>query len=428
MAAPWMRRVRQYFLADRPAQVAASGLLAPLISLVTAPVIARLLGPEGRGETVAAIVLTSLVSILLAFGVPLELRRLAAMNEVSASLRTARRMIAIAVIPSSALGAFFGFTVFASLDAGSKVLAVVAVASSPLSISWMIDASVLIGLGRYRGVFVLRVAQPLTFLVVVVIGLTAGIASVSFVIFASIVGNLVTAIIGLSLLPIGFRGEVEPVGALVRRSARFAGSSIAEAATNRVDQVAVLPLIGSAEAGLYSVAAVIASLPLTIGHALGSTYFRELAKASALDRRQIKLEAARASSSMTLAVCALIAFAVPFGVPLVFGEQFVPAIMPTLLALIGAYAMTVGFVVSLMLAAESRGSWMTISQVASLIVGIVLLLWLGPLLLANGAAAASTLAYIFLLILLAVGAKIPPRCFLPSFSGFIQAIQRLGKS
>jgi O-antigen/teichoic acid export membrane protein len=282
----------------------------------------------------------------------------------------------------------------------AHVVTIVGLALSPLMVSWMCDSGVLLAEERYRGMALLRVSQPLVYVVLVLVLALTGHLSVASTLLAMVIGTAVTALLGWVLNPQGIRGPRMPLGELLTGSRRFAGNFAAEAATNRLDQAVALPMIGAGPSGLYAVAVTIASAPIALAHALGASYFNSVGVAEGEERRRLKASALRGGLAFGAVVSAVLAALTPPLVPLVFGSEFAAAVPATLVALTGTAFLMAGFVVSMCLAADNQGWRMTVAQVASLVVGLLLLVFLGPALGAVGAALASSLAYLVLYLVL----------------------------
>jgi O-antigen/teichoic acid export membrane protein len=395
------------------------------LALLTAPIVARALGPDGRGETAAALAAFSLIPIFLAIGVPLEIRRLAAQGPAHSVVRSARDLWIFALVPATLVAFSLDATIFRSLGPDTRLIIFVGATLAPLSMSWAADVSVLVARGRYRRVMILRLIQPVVFTVGTVVFWATGVLSVHLVLLTHISATVITAIVGLTFVRVPLRGERVSRRWLIRNGLKFAGSAIAEAASNRLDQVLLLPLIGASGSGLYAVAVTIASLPMALGQALGATYFRSVALATDKVRPEIIAAGVRAAASITFLVCGTLAALSPLLIPLLFGESFRGAVAPAIVSLIGAFALTVGYVCSMMLASQGRGIRMTIAQVTALGVALVLLYLLAPLYGAVGASTASAVSYLVLLGMLLGGLRPPVLSLLPTIQGARLALRMM---
>lgn len=421
------RRTARGFLHRSPSLLIFGRLGASGLALVSSPIVARAIGPEGRGETAAAVALFVIVPVILGVGLSLEVRRQAATSDGSAVLRTARSIVALSTPLAIGIAALTYFTIFTDFSPEGRIVATAGVALAPLSTSWALDVSVLVAHRRYGGVLLIQLLQPAVYLVLILLLWGFGAATVATVLTASIAGIVATFCAGLLLVRVPIRGRHVGLRLLLRQGLTFSGSAIAEVAVNRADQVIVLPLIGAYQAGLYSVATTIGSVPLTIGQALGASYFTPIAQSEGRHRSLLQGEAIRAAIAAAVVATPLIAAGAWAAIPLVFGQAFSPSIPATMIFLLGSAGLLSAYVTSMALAADGRGIAMTIAQVISLVSGFVGLIVLGPALGAVGAAIASTSGYFILLAALLIALRLPARVLIPYPQDFLGAIKRLGR-
>lgn len=422
-----MRRLRlaERGLSNRPTLIMVARIAGSAVSLINAPLIARALGPDGRGVTSAAIAAFFIIPIILSAGLPLEVRRLAAHRDFAPLVRSARQVSLCAFPFALVLGFFLDMWIFDSLSGREHVILVVGVAMGPLMISWMCDESVLIANQHFRGVALLQLTQPVVNMGLIVIGALFGQLDVSWVLCAYLGGLVATAVVGWISVPVSLRGPAYPVKKLVRDSLPFAGSSVAEAVSNRVDQLIVLPLIGSFNSGLYAVAVTICTIPVGLAHALGASEFRRIATVPPTQRVAAQQRAVRSSIAGGVVLCLILALGTPLAVSVLFGNRFDGAVSSVWLLLVGSVFMIGNYVGSMALVASGRGFSMTIAQIVGAAVGVLALLFLGPLFGANGASMAAALGYIstFILITISVGGRLRETILRPS--DFCRALQDL---
>lgn len=413
---------------NSPALLVVGRLLATSLALISAPIVARAIGPEGRGETAAAIALFYIVPIVLALGVPLEVRRLAATTDGRSALRTARIYCVAAVLVSSAIALIFFFTLFGEFSSAARYFATLGIVLSPLTMSWMCDNSVLVAHRQYRGVLLLQVSSPALYVILVCCFWISGTASTGLVLLAHIVGNIATFVLALSLTKTSVRGNYYRFRSLMSSSIRFAGSSIAEAASNRADQILILPLAGAFQAGIYSVATTVSAVPIAFGQALGAAYFPSVAQTPVHERENIRAEAVRSAFSIMVMCIPIVLVGAAIGIPIVFGSEFTPSISVTWISVPAAGILLVAYVTSMVLAAEGRGLVMTIAQFGSLAVGIALLLFLAPTYGAIGAAVATTISSVVLLGWLLYALRVPLGRAIPRPRDFGRSLQVLRRN
>jgi O-antigen/teichoic acid export membrane protein len=354
----------------------------------------------------------AIAPMILAMGTPLEIRRQTALGRGSEVLRTARIVATAALLPSFALAWALSATLFQNLDRNASVVTFVGLLLTPLSISWICDTAVLVSLEKYLKVFILQITQPIVYLMMVGVLWVSDNATVASVLAAMIAGNIATFLLGLVTARVSLRGTRVPFFGLLRSGAKYLGSSVADAANNRVDQLILLPLVGPYQAGLYSVAATIGLAPIAVGQALAAANYPRMARALPSNRIDIAAGGMRAALIPSLVSALVVISSSPLIIPLVFGQEFAPSVPLLQIVGMGTFFAILAYVASMLLAAEGKAYTMTMCQVAGLIVGLVGLFLLGPTLGAAGAAIASTMSYICLSVVTVAFLRLPLKSLL----------------
>ncbi|WP_395156878.1 lipopolysaccharide biosynthesis protein [Ilumatobacter sp.] len=380
---------------DRPYSLALVRIVSAGLSVISALLLSRALGPAGRGEAAAAIAIVSLMPIVLGLGVPLVVRRQAAFDDgIERLVRTVRFFAGLLVLPSAVIGLAVAFTVLQSLDTPARLVFVLSASSSPIAFLWLCNANLFIAQGR-SGVFALTNLIPVVFYVALVVaGHFLGALSVSFAISANWMGSVATLIFTTLMARVGLRGSRHKLGSTVSEGVKYSGGQIAEAASYRLDQAMALPLAGAFQAGLYSVAAMASLIPLALGQALGTASFRLIATAPREEQRnEAIIQLLRSATFFSLAMAGAMAIATPVFVPTVFGAEFVGAVIPTLIALGGSVPLVIAYVGSTALTALGRSWALTVTQLSGVLVNVLALVILAPRYGAIGLAAASAVGY-----------------------------------
>lgn len=400
---------------NSPVVVVAGRLVSVGLSFISAFILARALGPDGRGQTAAALAVASLLPVLAGVGLPLVVRRRAQDHEEMAMAIRAVRLIAlVATIPSALVGLGLTHTLLGSLDSTARLPFVTACACAPIAVLWICDANVLLAHHRLFAYAVVSTTQTFSFVAVVTVGLALDIISVTFVIWANLLATVLTLAVTTAFVQVPLRGDRTSPHRLLHEGVSFAGSQVAEASSYRLDQAVALPIIGAAEAGYYSVAAAIAMLPFAVGQAIGSAVYEQVATTGQPEQRRLYIGASiRYAGMLATGTTCLVAAITPWAVPLAFGHEFAPAIRATLIALAGSVAVAVSYVASALLTAQGRGWAMTRAQVLGLFVGIAALFLWGPALGAVGASLASSLGYVTTLLMSLWALGLPVSSYLP---------------
>lgn len=382
-------RFRRLF--DTPAGISIGRMGTQSLSLITAPIIAQAIGPAGRGLTAASIAAITIAGVVIGLGVPLAVRRRAVLTENRSDLvHTARTFAWFTTIPSFLIGVILSLTMLRQLDTASHVAFLTAMACAGLTVSWVIDTQVFVADQKYFRILWLGSVQTVTYFTVILVLWLAGAMSVAAVIWAYTAGTIAAFLLGRwwGRYP---GGKVSEFRSLFREGFKLWGSQAAEIASARLDQLLVLPIIGAAPAGLYSVAATIGALPVSIGLGLGTSAFRGFVQ----DKSRVLVERAiRMAIAIAFALAVVVGIVSIWGIPFLFGDDFAGSVPLAFITLLGGIAVTGNYICSMALVAQERGLSMTLTQVIGLLVGIGLLIPAGMLWGATGAALASTIGYL----------------------------------
>jgi O-antigen/teichoic acid export membrane protein len=403
--AGFAKRLR--LLSESASIIIVSRLGGVLLSLMSVPILARVLGPEGRGQSAAAISIILLLPVLLSYGTPILTRQaFAQTGHLGEPLLRAIRVYATAAGAATAVLALpLSWLLLPGLSVSASVAFCVSLPIAVTSgILWICNASVMIGRKeslRYAVVIVLP-SFVLSISVIILWGL--GSLTVASAIWAQLASYVATFIVSHLLVRVSLAGGRSPVHSLLRESSKFAGGQIAEAASFRLDQALVLPLLGAHQAGLYSIAATIALLPYSIGQAIAAATFRQASAESHSENG----ESSQPQSELLLRIALIVGFAssiglgllVPWVIPAVFGEDYAGAVIPTWIGLFGAVALVVAQSADTLLVVRNQGWRMTIAQVAGLFAALVLLFVLGLPFGILGASIASVIGYLITTVML----------------------------
>ena len=371
--------------------LAAGNLAFNVLGMLTGLVLARALGPSGRG-TLAAILVPMAIAPYVA-GIGLS----------SFALRsTARGERPRVLIPTVALlASIVGLILYPFLPAIVSVLAegrdvvetylLAGLIAVPLFVMVTVQVAVATGLERWGLVLLTRVLQPLAALISLLALWGAGELTVSSAAIAVLASSLILLIPTSTVL----RGEgrVRVDLGLARRALQFGvrawPGTLSAIANARLDQMIMIPLVDPRELGLYVVAFTVATGPSILASAISSAIQPRVA------RGEYQLVAA--GSRIVLPVVALagaaIAIACPILLPLLFGEAFEPATPLAWILLAAAVPGQTATYFGETLSAGGRPGLATAGQIVALAVTVPgLLLLLGPL-GAYGAAIVSFASY-----------------------------------
>jgi len=372
----------------------ASASYAPVIAgLLTGPLLARALGPAGRGEIAAATVIATIVTTMAGLGVPLALAHAVAHREHSRAslLATSLHLAAWETLPIVAIAIALGFGPFASFSPSGRVWAVVLTAFAPIGVLVICVTMLLIGEGELRPLVRIQVVPTLGLVALLLPMYIAGLLFVWSYLALMVGFALLSLVLGLQALGIRPSGSVS-LRPLVRFGLQGYLGYLAGFATIRLDQAIVGPVLGARQLGFYAVAATIAQLPLAIGRAIGSRAFRSVAQAGTSERRDLIAHYIRTSIVVSALAGAAIVVASPI-LPFAYGRAFEPSLAPLYWLLPGSVMLCGSATAAAALSAAGHPGWTTTAELVGLVATLVGLPLVLPIYGIVGAAILSSVTY-----------------------------------
>ena len=375
-------------------------ITAVILGIVATIVIARVLGPPGKGAYSLAILVPTMMTAVANLGIGVasiyygvskkaEWKDLASNSLVSA--------LVLGVISSAAfLVYFFIFrpSYLEGVDAGSVTVAVLVV---PSSLMGSYFGSILLGRQRIRQYNVVQVVPPLAGLLLVLIlllGFDGGVlAAVAAWAGTAVAGSLVAGLLVMRETKVSWCFDIH----LFKKSVGFGiqGNlgNIIQFLNYRVDALIVAYLMDVTAVGYYSVGVSLAEMLWYLPAAVGTILFARVPGMTSEETNKLTPRLCRNTLFITiLAALALLGLS-RYVIILLFGATFLPALKPFWLLLPGVVALSVCKVLSNEMAGRGRPIVNSIAAAISLAVNIPLNLWLIPKMGISGASLASTVSY-----------------------------------
>lgn len=383
------------------------------IGVVNGILVARLLGPAGKGEYYLLILLPTTMMILLQFGLPQAFAFFSARGQVAGLVAKSFALTALL----SLVGFAIVFVLLPLLESAilhgvSVDLVILAFLVLPLLLQAPLSAAIVIGRQAVRWYAAVKLSQPLITTVLLVISLgvlgqgVAGAIGV-FVLVAAIntVGFIVAAVRVGRTVP-GARGA--PFREIVSYGLRFYPGSLSGFFSYRTDAFLIAFLLADpTEAlGYYSMSVALAEMIFLFPSAVATIFFPHVAGSAREDSdRQVPLV-----SRVTLLLSGVVALLlIPCAVVLIWAvlPAFGPSIAPFLVLLPGVVALSGARVVGGYVTGIGRPGINSIVSVVALVVNVVANLILIPRIGIVGAAVASLISYtLSSLLLTGVAARV----------------------
>ena len=397
MSPAFGRALRQLTTNDR-SRLTGSNLFGQALSFVGGLIIARSLGPLGRGNVAIVTVYDEASSTALNLGIPAAVGHYAAQappcEEASVEGRLIGAALKIAAV-TAPLAALIAYLVdrYAIENAPSaiRLLVVVAITATPFVNSVPVACRML-----------LVARQQIDRLIVVT--LTPTLVRVAILTALALAGQMTSATAGIAVLASSWLSSViawrisgvrvergGSVGPLLRYGIQTVPGGLAGLTNSRLDQLLMVPLLSSRELGIYAVAVGVAFVPVNVGAALSLTAYREAARDDVL--RTASTKRLRQAVMLTFGAAAVSALAAWFLLVPVYGDSFRDSVTPAVLLITGsAFIGTTSMLVQISNAAgrPATGSWSSISALVVTGVGLAIAL---PRFGVVGAAVVSMLAY-----------------------------------
>lgn len=392
--------------------VGINSVIHPVVTFCISVVIARALGPDGRGAYGAVVAALTILPIVATIGLDYSVRFWSARGQVDDRSLLKTTTVAGALLGALVTGLMLGYLSlglpYSILPPGLGDWAIaafsVALFLMTLSRFW---AEYLIGHERYGyrtwGTTVGALLQVGAMLIVwSVFGLSVDVAVLCL--------SLQAVFLAVLFLVIARRPLVGAVAAPVlpllelRKMASYAGWIYVSNLLSQVNlQITVLMLAALSdlrETGLYTAVIGVANLLLLLGVPLATVISARTTRSA--DQPDFAHQVA-VGLRLVLAVGGVAAIAgailAPFALPLIFGERFEDSVGPFHLLLPGILGLALIAVISQYLMGAGNTRWVLAMSVVAASVGLVLNLLLIPPYGATGAAISVTVAYLLALML-----------------------------
>lgn len=410
----------------------ATTLLAVACMAGTGVATARVLGPDRKG-------IVSSLSYLAAIGAAVATLGL---GDAAVVMKGRRRMRFAAATSVAIVG---------SLGAGAVVMVLVA------GIGAAMADSLWIGLLGALAVPVMALMQTLMrvlegrdrigfagFCYLLFAAVTLGSTLVALVLFdmgvegallASAVGSLVACIVLARdrHIPRSDRADArvtrQELLGMVRIGLPMMAANALRLLARRLDGLLVFGLRGAAQAGLYSVALTMSEIALYAPGAVATAAFPKLAELDeGEDAGGLVAELTRVTIVVTALAALALAVASPALLPAAFGDEFSGTVVPAVLLLTGAPAMSTQWLLARALAARGRPETLFWSGAVTTVSMLALDLVLVPPFGAAGAAAASGVASVIGCAMTVVGVRrhapgVPLRSYVPGPSDLRRVVR-----
>ena len=371
--------------------LAAVNVVVAGLGLLSGPLQARALGPDGRGTLAAILVPVTLGPQLASLGLGAYATRAVARGRsipvVFGSLAVPLLAVSLILVGTSGW--------IAELVAGGRPLVhryvQLGLIIAPVGLFGGLLLNIAVGLERWRLLVLGRILSPLIWTLGVVGLYATGRLTVTSAFVVTLAGSLAAVLPFLTML---FSGRPKVDRAVIREGVRFGVKTwlggLSALAAVRLDQLLMARLVEPAELGLYVVAVTMSTFATSVLVGAVSTV---IAPRIAAGDVGMAARASRVTLALITAVAIALLVTTPFLMPLVFGAEFGDAIALAQVLLVASVPFTGAFVLATILVYSGHPGTAARADVAAALLTAVGLVVLLPVLGAMGAAIVSLLAY-----------------------------------
>jgi antigen flippase len=311
-------------------------------TVVQGILVARLLGPAGRGQFAAAILWPSLFAAIGGMGVGVALARRA--GRATDLARVIRTGLVLTLLTGTVVAALCAVAIPWLLPGSDTIVRNAAYVFVPYIIFNHVSLAMIAidqGAGWFGQMNWTRLIVNPVYLVLVIVLWFADIRDVLwFVVSLLIAGGAVALVrVGLALRRAPLPGPTEPVKSVFREALPFGFAGLLNPLAGSADKALLLYLLGTAQLGFYTVALTAASVVNSLAGAAGTVSFAMSTQVKDREGFDRVARMFRFTAWTWLLAGLGVAVIIPIVLPLLYGAVFRPAIWPAIL-LIPAAALT----------------------------------------------------------------------------------------
>lgn len=355
-------------------------------------ILARGLGPTGRGEFAIAWVWPSVVAGLATFGLPQATCYWVSRDPDGRDsyVSTCTLLVVVIAIAVGVIGYYVSSQVAASSNVifGLKLFFL----TVPLQMVPAVWAGALQA-ANVKLWNIVKLIQPIGYVVGLIAIAAAGVLTVKSAVVVLVISLVLRAIGGAVFAGRCFGGWTMPRRGVMRPLFQFGSRSIAAHApltlNARLDQLVLSIAVPSTAVGQYALAFSLSQLATPFTHAFGEIAFPSMAASGGVRQGKIKKQALAGSLIVALIVLLPLMLIAPWLIPTVFGEGFSGAVPSFLILAPAGLILTMNRVSEDVLRGQGNPLPAAIAEAIGALATVVFLLLLVPRLGIEGAALAS---------------------------------------
>lgn len=380
-----------------------------VLAMIASIIIARSLGPEGRGTYALVVLLPALLIAVSNLGIGFSNNYYSAVGKYKLSSLVGNSVVLAGIIGGLVTAAFMIFWHVSPFDMFPEVRTIYITAAMGTVPLYLLDsylAGILIGKLKIMQINLVAILSSLIKLLGVTILILVLKGGILYLVLLTIGVQVIISLSYLAILrkmtKLSFRFEFEIFKGIISYGVK---SHIANTSTflhYRADQFMVAYFLGVTQLGYYAVAAPIVELVFFIPRVINRILFSEVAGSIPERGADLTARVARHLVLVSLPLCLCIGAGAKLLVGILYGGQYLPAVAPLLILLPGVFLLSFAGTLSSYISGTGNVIFESYGSFGALALNIFLNLFLIQSMGISGAALATTISYSFLFLYTAV--------------------------
>jgi O-antigen/teichoic acid export membrane protein len=382
-------------------------LMVVAVTFATAIVIARELGPAGRGLYAVAATVGAIGAQFCNFGLHASNVYYVSRDRalLPALIGNTLAVVFAAGVIAASVGIVFAF--WPQLSPIHSTLLLLALASVPVGLAYLLTQGLLLGVNQVRAYNIIESGGKLLALVLVCILALFQAGTVELYFGMTLTSVMVTFLWALLRLRQDLAEPPKLSFAVFRQSIGIGMRAYTIAFFGflllRIDLLMVKYMLGATEAGYYSISQVLAENTIMFPVVVGLLLFPKLSATKEKEEKaRLANKAVLVTAALMLPVVVIAALAAGPIISLAFGRNFLPAAGPFAWLMPGTYFLGIETVMVQLLNSEGFPPIIVVAWIADTIVNVAVNFWAIPRYGITGASAVSSVCY-FLIFLIVSG-------------------------
>lgn len=318
-----------------------TNLFIQACTILQGVIVARLLGPLGRGEYAAVILWPSLFAAISILGSNISISRLAAKGVEPGSLFRSAFLTGVATASLGAMACYFAIPFLMPANEARLVpltrLYILVIPLNHLALNFI---AVEQGTGNFRLYNFYRAVVNPVYLMILCSLWVFGVRHVEPFVLALLAANFAVSTLAVVISFCRYRvfGKIYSLLIIFKESIHFGLAGMADPFYKQADKAILLWLLGTENLGIYVVALSASTAVGSLTLAAGAVTFTIAAQENHAEGFERVFKIFRMSMLLWMFFGGLIAAIMPWILPLVYGREFASAIFPAQLLIAGSAA------------------------------------------------------------------------------------------